>query len=580
MDSFACDLLVHITAPSNVKDDKRYATIAQSILEFQPVTRTKVTSHASPSPSPPSDATDEIERVSRQEPWVSIDDASSTWIQAHDDTLALGKQHRPANPLTSNDRSLPLPMVLVEKSFSKREQHLDLSNLQRPRTAPENRSPSFEGGVSFNRPSHKRAHSELSSFTSSFSTVPNSVATPKSSDPRFRSDEVAADALKTCAKERSTSRGRLKRKRQRIAQDTGTHGDLLPVEVARDTLPAGGAGPTTPKRPHSIKKNISPQNESRSVSSTLSPSQPLRLGEVEHLTTPPQIPTVDLTTSLREEMHSQNMNVEESSKSPQMVAKGDRFCEQNVGQNFPEPEHDTRIRELEDEINAPDPPGGQRHFTTHITKTYERLSQRISISKVFRPVHVARDVRVLERGYWLFYVRIGTEDTVAHSRRTLSQEERRLQLCRDLEAPTVDERLTKFDGNGRSRDIEACKNSTSDAPLWTETEFTTFWENTSQFIRDGKAGWGSRVVKKAKDAGVWEITFFCWAEVLGHTWLALWILSDKLIGRVPMTWNSGDGTAVVKMSGQKKGKGNLEGRKGSWVKKEDGEFGCWGLSEE
>ena len=37
-----CELLVHIAAPSTAKDDRRYAAIAQSILDFKPAAVTRV----------------------------------------------------------------------------------------------------------------------------------------------------------------------------------------------------------------------------------------------------------------------------------------------------------------------------------------------------------------------------------------------------------------------------------------------------------------------------------------------------------------------------------------------------------
>lgn len=42
MDVADCEVLVHITAPSAVRDDQRYLLIAQSILAFQPAIVTKV----------------------------------------------------------------------------------------------------------------------------------------------------------------------------------------------------------------------------------------------------------------------------------------------------------------------------------------------------------------------------------------------------------------------------------------------------------------------------------------------------------------------------------------------------------
>lgn len=41
MDAPHCELLVHITACSTVSDDRRYISLAQSILDFRPATVTK-----------------------------------------------------------------------------------------------------------------------------------------------------------------------------------------------------------------------------------------------------------------------------------------------------------------------------------------------------------------------------------------------------------------------------------------------------------------------------------------------------------------------------------------------------------
>ena len=42
MDTFTCELLVHITAASTAKDDRRYVAIAQSVLDFEPAAVTRV----------------------------------------------------------------------------------------------------------------------------------------------------------------------------------------------------------------------------------------------------------------------------------------------------------------------------------------------------------------------------------------------------------------------------------------------------------------------------------------------------------------------------------------------------------
>jgi hypothetical protein len=42
MDASRCELLVHIGAPSSTKDDRRYASVAQSMLDFKPAITTTV----------------------------------------------------------------------------------------------------------------------------------------------------------------------------------------------------------------------------------------------------------------------------------------------------------------------------------------------------------------------------------------------------------------------------------------------------------------------------------------------------------------------------------------------------------
>lgn len=576
MDQFACDLLVHIAAPSNVKDDKRYAAIAQSVLAFQPLTTIKVTGHDPHSCSQSSNATDVLDSGGAQDPWPSTDDASSTWIQAHDDAVELAQQphqrgiEQQAFPPFSGR---PLFERSSARSFSRIEHPLGQLHSLRPRTAPENRSPSFKVDVPFTGTSRRRAHSEVSSFNYSFSTVPNSHVTPEGPDLRVTSDGKAPRDTSSSEERPSTTRSGPQRKKQRIENDEIAEHSVVPLEVAEHmkfTLPSS---PRTPDRPYLYRKTSS-QTESRAVSSTLSPSQPLKLGAVGSMAESPHIPTVDLTTPLREHIQQSETVLEPNIAKQKPPIGNGLLYDQNTDQNHMPATNVSETRKLADEINGPNPPGGQQHFTTHITKTYELLSQRIAMTKVFRPLHVARDVRVLERGYWLFSIRIGTDDNVARSRRSLSQEERLAKLRHDLEAPTWQERIGKFNGKRQAQQEESC-GTVSNGPLWTEAEFNTFWENMSQFIREGKAGWGSRLVREAKEDNSWEIMFFCWGEVLSHTWLVLWIISDKLTGQTPMTWVSGDGMAVVRMSGKK---GRREGL-GPWVRKEAGEFGYWGICE-
>lgn len=197
--------------------------------------------------------------------------------------------------------------------------------------------------------------------------------------------------------------------------------------------------------------------------------------------------------------------------------------------------------QLSDEVHGPNPQGGQARFVTHVTKTLRKLAIRLPLSKQFRPSHVTRDVNVLERGHWQFSIGIIESSMIRDPTQALQK---------------------------RSHDELVS--------LWSEREFVQLWKNVCCFVQDGKAGWGTSMVKKQIGQGLWRIRLFTWAEILGHIWLVLWVLSDKMMEHVPMHWIDGRGTAVITMSGRKpKGKGKAAG---SWVSKgPEGEQGYWGI---
>ncbi|KIW20403.1 hypothetical protein PV08_00978 [Exophiala spinifera] len=195
--------------------------------------------------------------------------------------------------------------------------------------------------------------------------------------------------------------------------------------------------------------------------------------------------------------------------------------------------------QLSDQIHGPNPQGGHARFVTHVTKTLRKLAVRVPLSKHFYPYCVTRDVRVLERGYWEFLVGI-------------------------IESPTTPD----------PRQAQQKRRNDEPISLCSGRDFLQLWRNVSRFIKDGKAGWGTSIVRKQVRRGLWRIRLFTWAEILGHIWLVLWVLSDKLIENIPMHWIDGRGTAVVTMSGRK------QRRNGRYIwapKSTEGERGCWGM---
>ncbi|KAJ9497127.1 hypothetical protein H2202_007283 [Exophiala xenobiotica] len=265
-----------------------------------------------------------------------------------------------------------------------------------------------------------------------------------------------------------------------------------------------------------------------SVPSTVSPSQPLCRQEAapgNGISGPRHDPVVDLTTPVPLEPAPQNTE-------PPLPSAG--ILNSNESDTSrPSKRKRPLVRESPNEIRGPNAKGGQARFRTHVTKTLGKLAIRVPLSNHFRPVYVARDVNVLERGYWQFSIHI-VDSSIPEDAR---------------------------------KEEAAC--------VWTEEEFVRFWQNLSRFVQDGKAGWGTALVKEEDGERQWRIRLFTWAEVLGHVWLVLWVLSDKLTERIPMQWIAGDGTLTVKMSRGKQKRSGL----GSWARKGlEGERGFWGIA--
>jgi hypothetical protein len=315
-----------------------------------------------------------------------------------------------------------------------------------------------------------------------------------------------------------------------------------------------------------------------SVSSTASLSQDTRCAQLtpiklmRHDAHEPLAATIDLTTPERtvETVEQRSSPEPNENHVPQLVQGQERdavLAESNLQQR------DSRLSILADEVRDPQPRGPQEKFKTHISKTLHVLTRTVPLSKTFRPVSVTRDIGVLERGYWQLVIGIAADDIVAEARRSPEKKIRYQRLSQELEASTLQERLRRYDGIQR-QSADGSDRQAHDVSFWTEDEFLQFWETTSQFIKEGKLGWGVRLVKDSLDTCLWKVRLFTWGETVGHIWLVLWVLSEKLTGCVPMEWISGDGTVIVKMSGQKHSHGIL----GPWRRKgEEGERGVWGV---
>lgn len=214
-----------------------------------------------------------------------------------------------------------------------------------------------------------------------------------------------------------------------------------------------------------------------------------------------------------------------------------------------------RIRQRPDQIEAPLPQESELKFTTHMTSHLEEFTPLL---RHFQPAFVGREIRVLERGYWQFRVRIAEENIVEESRRPPKPT---LKLLGSTARKKKREKADLVNDAHSTKVLDA---------LWTEDEFVKFWEALAWVIEMGRAGWGTRLVKDAVAEGIWMVRLLTWGELLAHAWFLLFHVSDKLTGELSMDWVAASGQVVVRMSRKEHLRGTWE-RKGVGV----GGEGVW-----
>jgi hypothetical protein len=245
----------------------------------------------------------------------------------------------------------------------------------------------------------------------------------------------------------------------------------------------------------------------------------------------------------------------------------------------------TPIDGLEREVNAPQPLVGKGKFTSHITEHLQELFVRPGLCKFFQPLRVARDVKVLERGYWLMEIIIAEDQVVHQARNSPTKEATGQSYSNRFAGKTAKERLARFWQAKEVGKITDYDYGHEDEAVgkWTEDEFVAFWAQMSTYIARGRAGWGVRMVRDdteisnaASPTRTVRVRIFTWGEVIPHIYLAIWVCSNKTAIRIPMKWIAGDGSVVIEMSGKKKFAGGLP----AWIRKGPaGEGGSVGIAD-
>lgn len=142
------------------------------------------------------------------------------------------------------------------------------------------------------------------------------------------------------------------------------------------------------------------------------------------------------------------------------------------------------------EIRPPPPAISMSPLTTDMLRTPSlgQLERKMPLHILYRPQHQTRDLRDLERGYWL--IRCET---------------------------------------------------------WKEELRKRAWDCLGNFIAKGQAGWAVWCVRE-EDFGT--VRVYCWGAIVGYIYLLLYMASENKIKGSSACWIGGDGQVVVTMPSQ------------------------------
>ncbi|KAE8351385.1 hypothetical protein BDV28DRAFT_137190 [Aspergillus coremiiformis] len=176
------------------------------------------------------------------------------------------------------------------------------------------------------------------------------------------------------------------------------------------------------------------------------------------------------------------------------------------------------------EIKPPLPPISNGQFSTHITPTLEMLATRLE-RRTYRPLHQTRELDKLERGHW--YLRINI-----------------------TELETYESIVSVKENSG------ACN--------WDMSMFSRFWSFLTEFIKEGRAGWGvwciledmvraqlPRDVQRPslREANTRQLTLkaYAWGEIASHIYLLLFLASERRVRKMGAQWRDGRDDVVIQM---------------------------------
>jgi hypothetical protein len=84
---------------------------------------------------------------------------------------------------------------------------------------------------------------------------------------------------------------------------------------------------------------------------------------------------------------------------------------------------------------------------------------------------------------------------------------------------------------------------------WSTKTQHDFWTSLCEHVSNGRLGWGTTLHRDTSlSHALGQVRLYCWAEVIEHTWLLLWLCSNGEIVGSASRWIDADGDVVYEVS--------------------------------
>ncbi|PYH43875.1 uncharacterized protein BP01DRAFT_358065 [Aspergillus saccharolyticus JOP 1030-1] len=478
------EILIHIAAPSTVRDDARYRAQVEAILAFQASTRQVITLRSD------KDHADD-NNVSAQ----SIGSTTASGSTASTDSEGTGVDHE-----------------------------LDTSAPQIPSWQPE----TIQSLPRSSSPARQTQY--VDSLGTPISVVPDSQPGQGQQD-TLALQEIASPVTATSHAHRSTGATTeahtVKRSSVDLSAPESEEHDNLPGRVrdeARSAPPQSDLALQEPESPVSVSR--------RKPVPQIVDAPPAKRNRAD----PPRIPENGTSDNpLTRRQHKQSRKQSRHDNKPSTSPSLEEFSVHDTpGPDAPFSTENTLVT-TPVKIQPPLPPISRSPFESHITPTLSMLVTRLRSGRTYTPVKQFRDLDALERGYWFLLINLVPDD-----------------------AP-----LSAAAAGGSSINTHT---------IWDITLFNRFWTFLSEFISEGRAGWGvwciledapspaplqpgNRATASAAtpssgtEVATQRLTLkvYAWGEVALHVYLLLFLASERRIRRMGAQWRDGGDVVIIEM---------------------------------